>query len=121
MSTGMSDREIGVLLRTLPAVPVPAMPRLTLPPRPVAVPSVPAWLLWFVGAIGLGVLLAGGMVSWWLLHGGIGVLIGDLAAVSVQRLPQVAQGLGFLDAGLAGMLIALVLSMNWSVPVRTRR
>ena len=121
MSSGMSDRELRAILRSLPEAPVPAMPRLMLPPRPVAVPSLPTWILWFVGAIGLCDLVAGGMVSWWLLHGGIGVLIADLAAVSVQRTPEVAKGLGFLDAALAGTLIALVLSTNWTVLVRTQR
>jgi len=110
MSSEMSDRELRSLLRSVPEEAAPPMPRLRLPPRPALAPALPVWALWCVGIAGAVALLGGVAVSWWLLHGGLGTLIGDLAALSVQTVPAVARGLGFSDAILAGALIALMLT-----------
>ncbi len=110
MSSEMSDRELGLVLRSLSESPVPPMPPLSLPPRPAAASPLPAWILWCVGVCAALTLGVGGSLAWWLLHGGLGVAIGELAALSAQSAPTLMRGLGFTDAILAGALIALMLS-----------
>ena len=110
MSSEMSDRELGLLLRSLPEAPAPPMAKLYLPPRPPIAPPLPAWVLWCVGTGAALSLALGGVISWWLLHGGIGAVIGDVAALFAQSVPGLARGLGFGDAALGGILIALALS-----------
>ncbi len=110
MSLEMSDSELRLLLQSLPGQPVPPMPELRLPPRPALAPPLPVWLLWCVGVGAAIVLATGAIISWWLLQGGVGVIVGELAALSAQSIPGVAEGLGFTDALLAGSLIALLLS-----------
>ncbi len=109
MSLGMSDEELGLVLQSL-AEPAPPMPQLRLPPRRAAAPPLPAWILWCVGACAALTLLTGGSLAWWLLHGGLGAAIGEMAALSAQGLPALLRGLGFTDTLLAGALIALMLS-----------
>ena len=106
----MSDNELRLLLQSVADEPAPPMPELRLPPRPALAPAISPWLLWCVGVGAALVLVAGALVSWWLLHGGLGVVVGELAALSAQNVPDVVEGLGFTDAILAGTLIALLLS-----------
>ena len=106
----MSDSELRRLLQSAADEPAPPMPELRLPPRPALAPAISPWLLWCVGIGAALVLVTGALVSWWVLHGGLGVVVGELAALSAQNVPNVAEGLGFTDAILAGTLIALLLS-----------
>lgn len=110
MSSEMCDEEILLLLKSLPEGPAPPMPQLGLPPRPALAPPLPTWVFWCVGASASFTLAAGGLTSWWLVHGGIGVVIGELAALSVRSIPFVTRGLSVTDALLVGTLLALVLS-----------
>lgn len=97
------------------------MPELHLPPRGAVAPALPGWALWCVGISAALALVLGGSALWWLLHGGTGVLLGDVAALFAQSVPGLARGLGFADAAMVGILIAVALSPRRIAPAPRRR
>jgi riboflavin transporter FmnP len=115
MSSEISDGELRLLLQSLPEDPVPDMPELQLPPRRAHALALPVWVLWSVGLGAAFVLSVGASAVWWLLHGGVGVIVGEMVAITVTGAAVAVRGLGFLDAMAVGTLITLLLS-----PLRAR-
>jgi len=107
MREPIGDEELRRMLVAIDRAPVPPMPHLDLQPRPAGDRLAVGWAV--SGVAALGVLLS---ALWflWVVRGGLGELVGLLAACGAGGWPDLSRVLAVLAATVAGTAVALALT-----------